>query len=290
MSVVNRFDDWLGEDATPREGVVMYAALFAYYGFLLLPIAYFVISTFKPSSLLRSPDLVIFPIESFTLTHWESVLTRSAFQKYFINSSIIAVGTTVLVVTVGTLAGYSVSRMDYPGRSTLIIGYLSTTMLPTVLILIPFFLIMYNLGLIDTHIGIILAHSVIGLPFVTWLLKGYFDDIPESLDEAAKMDGCSDLQILYRIILPLALPGVMVGAFYTFVVSWNDYLFVSILSTSQATRTLPFALQLFQSQNTINWGAVVTAATVTMIPVVVLFTFVQSYLVEGLTGSGTKGN
>jgi multiple sugar transport system permease protein/arabinogalactan oligomer/maltooligosaccharide transport system permease protein len=289
MSLLNRFDQWLGEEVSPRRGIGIYFALLCYYGVLLIPIIYLFLSSFKTSEVIRGTELIIVPIQNFTLDHWIRVLSRSAFQEYFSNSMIIALGTTGLSVLFGTLAGYSISRMEYPGRSSLIVGYLGTTMLPWVLILIPFFLIMYRLDLIDTYVGIIITHTVISLPFVTWLLKGYFDDIPFALDDAAKIDGCSEIQTLHHVIVPLALPGIAVAAFYTFVVSWNDYLFVSILSTSASTRTLPFALQLFQSQHTIDWGAVVTAAAVTMIPVVILFAFVQKYLVDGLSSSGMKG-
>ena len=289
MTLVNKFDKWLGDEVGPKRGVIIYAALALYYSILLLPILYFVLSTFKGSEVIRSQQLILIPIESFTLEHWIQVITRGEFQTYFLNSTIVATGTTILSVGAGTFASYSISRMDYPGRRSLILGYLGTEMLPRVLILIPFFVIMYNLDIIDTYVGIIIAHTVIALPFVTWLLKGYFDDIPTALDDAAKMDGCSDIQTLFHIILPLALPGIAVSAFYTFIVSWNDYLFVSIISRSQGTRTLPFALQLFQSQNTVDWGAVLTAATITMLPVVILFAIIQSYLVEGLTSGGMKG-
>ncbi|MFC6616276.1 carbohydrate ABC transporter permease [Halopenitus salinus] len=289
MTLVNKFDRWLGDEVGPKRGVIIYAALALYYSILLLPILYFVLSTFKGSEVIRSQQLILIPIESFTLEHWIQVITRGEFRTYFLNSTIVATGTTILSVGAGTFASYSISRMDYPGRRSLILGYLGTEMLPRVLILIPFFVIMYNLDIIDTYVGIIIAHTVIALPFVTWLLKGYFDDIPTALDDAAKMDGCSDIQTLFHIILPLALPGIAVSAFYTFIVSWNDYLFVSIISRSQGTRTLPFALQLFQSQNTVDWGAVLTAATITMLPVVILFAIIQSYLVEGLTSGGMKG-
>jgi len=162
-------------------------------------------------------------------------------------------------------------------------------MLPYVLILIPFFLLMFTMGLINSHLGIIIAHTVIAAPLAIWLLKGYFDDIPESLDEAAKMDGCSQLDILVRVILPLSLPGIAVAGFYTFTISWNDFLLVSVLSQTSATRTLPFGLQLFQSQNQVAWHLVLTAATITMIPVIVLFTAVQQWVVKGLASGGMKG-
>jgi multiple sugar transport system permease protein/arabinogalactan oligomer/maltooligosaccharide transport system permease protein len=190
---------------------------------------------------------------------------------------------------VSIVGAYSISRYDYPGSQHLVIGFVSSQMLPRVLILIPFFTVVLTLGILDTYRGIILAHSVVTIPFTIWLLKGYFDDIPQSLDEAAKLDGCSDLDVLFRVILPLSLPGLSVGFFYTFVLSWNDFLFVSMLSQSQGTRTLPFALFLFQNSNVVDWGATLTAAVITMAPVIVLFALVQRYIIEGLATGGSKG-
>lgn len=288
MPIIQRFDKWLGEEISWRRGLLVYASLGIYYGFLVAPIIWVAFSTFKEPHMIFNSELVP-DIDSFTLDNWVTVLSRDEFQQYAINSTIIATGTTILTLCTGTWAAYSISRMEYPGRSKLIIGFLSTQMLPRVLILVPFFLIMYNLGLVDTHLGLILAHTVIALPLAIWLLKGFFDDIPSSLEDAAKMDGCSDLQALYYIILPLSIPGIAVTAFYSFIVSWNDYLFVSILATTDNTQTLPLALALFQSAQSFDWAAVITVATLTMLPVLILFTFVQSYLVEGLSNTGMKG-
>ncbi|WP_233194409.1 carbohydrate ABC transporter permease [Haloferax marisrubri] len=244
--------------------------------------------TFTSQEFLYSPQLIP-SLGDLTVENYLTVLQTGAFQGYFVNSVVIAVSTTTLTLVVGTLAAYSLSRFEFPGRQSILLSFLATQMLPLVLILIPFFLLMFSLNLIDSYLGIVIAHSVGGIPLGTWLLKGYFDDIPASLDEAAKMDGCSRLDILWRIIVPLSLPGIAVAGFYTFILSWNDYLLVSILSQTAATRTLPFGLQLFQSQNTVAWELLLTAATITIVPVVVLFAFVQSYIVEGLASGGMKG-
>jgi ABC-type glycerol-3-phosphate transport system permease component len=246
------------------------------------------LATFTSPDFLYSPRLVP-ALDDLTMQNYVAVLSTGLFQQYFINSTIVASSTTLLTLVVGTLAAYSLSRFEYFGRNGLLFSFLGTQMLPRVLILIPFFLVMFRLGLIDSLFGIVIAHSVLGIPLGTWLLKGYFDDIPTSLDEAAKMDGCSHLDILWRIIVPMSLPGITVAGFYTFILSWNDFLFVSILSQTAATRTLPFGLQLFQSQNTVAWELLLTAATVTMIPVVLLFAVFQHWVVEGLATGGMKG-
>lgn len=286
--VLTRFEAWLDEDMSVRRALTVYAVLGVFMSFLLIPVIYMVIVTFTGRSFLYSSQLIP-SLSDLTLANYEQVLSRGAFQSYFINSVVIASGTTLLTLTVGVFAGYSLSRFDYPGHDSLLVAFLGTQMLPYVLILIPFFLLMFTLNLINTRIGIVIAHSVIATPLATWLLKGYFDDIPESLDEAAKMDGCSQLDILVRVILPLAIPGLAVAGFYTFTVSWNDFLLVSVLSQTAETRTLPLGLQLFQSQNEVAWHLVLTAAVVTMAPVIVLFALVQKWVVEGLGSGGMKG-
>jgi len=288
-SFVERIDAWLDEDMSIRRALGVYAVLGMYMAFLLLPVAYMVMATFTSPDFLYSTQLIP-SLGDLTLDNYATTLSRGQFQQYFINSMIIATATTALTLAVGTLAAYSLSRFDYPGKNVFLMTFLGTRMLPLVLILIPFYLLMFTLNLIDSYLGIIIAHSVGGIPLGTWLLKGYFDDIPESLDEAAKMDGCSQLDILVRIIIPMSLPGIAVAGFYTFILSWNDFLLVSILSQTASTRTLPFGLQLFQSQNSVAWELLLTAATVTMAPVVLLFAVIQRWVVEGLASGGMKGS
>lgn len=287
-NLVQRFDRWLGEEMSPRRALVTYGVLGFYFFFLLFPVLYIFFSTLTGASALYSSNLVP-DLSAVTLENYVSVLTREDFLRYAMNSIVISTAATALTLVTGTLAAYSLSKFEFPGRMPLLLGFLVTQMFPWVLLLIPFFLLMFQLQLIDTYLGIILAHTAFTLPFATWLLKGYFDDIPSSLRDAGKMDGCSELGVIRRIMLPLAKPGLAVAGFYTFVVSWNDYLTVSVLSQTGSVRTLPFALQLFQSQNQVNWALVLTAAVLTMLPVIILFALIQEMVVEGLAKGGLKG-
>ncbi|WP_436925425.1 carbohydrate ABC transporter permease [Halosimplex amylolyticum] len=288
LNYAQRLDAWLDEDMSPRRALFVYLVLGLYFSFLLLPVVYMALVSFTTQEFLFSPALIP-SLGDLSLDNYATVLSQGEFQTYFVNSVIVSTSTTLTVLVVGIFAGYSMSRFEYPGRGGLLYAFLSTQMLPVVLILIPFYLLMFNLGLIDSLLGIIVAHSVIGIPLGTWLLKGYFDDIPESLDEAAKMDGCSEFDLLWRILVPLAMPGIAVAGFYTFILSWNDFLLVSVLSQTAATRTLPFGLQLFQSQNAVAWNLLITAAVITMIPVILLFAVAQKWVVEGLASGGMKG-
>jgi len=157
-----------------------------------------------------------------------------------------------------------------------------------VLILIPFYVLMTNLGLVDTRVGLILTHTSITLPFGLWMLTGYFNAIPRELDQAASIDGCSRLGVLFRIIYPIAAPGLVVAGFFAFVVSWGDYLFVSILSQSQGTQTLPIALQTFMSSLQVKWGMITAGTVVAIVPTIVFFSIVQRRLVAGLTAGAVK--
>ncbi len=288
-TLYHRFDARLEDDMSVRRALTVYALLIAYFAFLLIPLFWLVRSSIVTDEMLRARELHLLPIDHLTVDNYARVIGNETFRLYFINSTLVASVTTALTLLIGIPAAYSVSRFDYPGRDYVILGFISSQMLPLVLVLIPFFTIMFRVNLIDTRLGLVFAHSVVALPFVVWLLKGFFDSIPESLDEAAQMDGCNRLQVMYRIIVPLSLPGIAVAGFYAFVGSWNDYLFVSILSQSTGTRTLPLGLQLFQTAQQVDWGAVTAAAVVTAVPVVVLFAMVQGKLVEGLSSTGGKG-
>ena len=283
-------DYLLGEDTTPKRALAVYGFLLLYFIWFLVPVIWLTLSTIKAGNIILAERLIIIPsAENFTLGHYKQVLSNPQFIQLFINSAIIALATVTLTLGLGILGAYSLSRFEYPGRSTLLVSFLATKMLPPALIIIPFFLMMYSYGLVNTYVGIVLSHSIRALPLALWLLKGFFDDIPKALDESARIDGCSHFGVLRHIIVPLALPGIAVAGFYTFVTSWNDFLFVSVLSQSGATRTLPYGLFIFQSQTSINWGATITAATLTMVPSIVLFALVQNEIVEGLASGGMHG-
>ena len=289
-AVKDWFDRKIGEEMGVKRALLVYTLLLLFYGFLLLPAIWLVLSTFMSTSFMFEPRALPESLDELTLHHYYRVVTHSQMQTYFVNSTVVAVGTTALTLLFGSLGAYSLSRFDYPGNRTLLVGYITTMMLPWVLLLIPFIVVMYRLGLINTRIGVVIVHTALALPLVTWLLKGYFDGIASSLDDAARMDGCSHFQVLYHIIAPLSIPGLAVAGFFTFTVSWNDFLAVSVIAQTDGNRTLPFGLYLFQQANVVDWGAVLTASVYMMIPVVVLFALVQSWIVQGIAGGGQHGH
>jgi ABC-type glycerol-3-phosphate transport system permease component len=211
------------------------------------------------------------------------------FLTFFINSFIIGTAVTVASLFCSIIAAYSLSRFDIKGKNALIMGVFSTQMFPQVLLIIPMYLIIFSLSLLDTVLGVVLVQLILVLPFQVWMLKGYFDNISTDLDEAARIDGCGIFQRLFYVVLPVAIPGIMVAAFFSFVVSWGDFLIISIINQSQRTATVTLTIQRLSSALLIRWGQVAAATVLTIVPTIILFSFIQRRLVAGLTAGAVKG-
>jgi ABC-type sugar transport system, permease component len=267
--------------------LLTYAGLVITYAILLLPIGWLIISSFRSNDSIQTGRLVP-GLSEFTLTNYIEVFAINNVFIFLINSVVIATSVMFLVVLLGSLGAYALSRFALRGKNLLMMSTLLPQFFPYVLILIPFYLLMSNLGLVDTHLGLILTHTSITLPFAIWMLTGYFNAIPKELDQAALIDGCSRLGVLFRIIYPTALPGLVVAGFFAFVVSWGDYLFVSILSQSESTQTLPIALQSFMNSLQVKWGMITAGTVVAILPTILFFSLVQRRLVAGLTAGAVK--
>jgi ABC-type glycerol-3-phosphate transport system permease component len=267
--------------------LLTYAGLLVTYAILLLPIGWLIVCSFRSNDSIQSGRL--FPtISELTLRNYFEVFAINNVFRFLVNSFLIAGSVMLLVVLLGSLGAYALSRFSLRGKNWLMMSTLLPQFFPYVLILIPFYVLMSNLGLVDTHIGLILTHTSITLPFAIWMLTGYFNAIPKELDQAALIDGCSRLGVLFRIIYPTALPGLVVAGFFAFVVSWGDYLFVSILSQSENTQTLPIALQAFMNSLQVKWGMITAGTVVAILPTILFFSLVQRRLVTGLTAGAVK--
>ena len=241
----------------------------------------------------RTPDAIfsgqiLSKFSDLTLNNYHKILAVTNFPTTIMNSFKIATGVTLITMVLATMGGYGLSRYQVRGRNLFILGIFSSHMFPPVLILIPLYTWLLHLRFVDTYIGIIFAQTVLSLPFTVWMLKGYFDNTPKELDEAARIDGCSTFGILIRIIFPIAAPGILVAAFFAFMVSWGDYLIVSVLAQSNATATIPFSLGRIIDSLRVKWGDVAAAAVITIVPTLILFALVQKWLVEGLTAGAVK--
>ncbi len=209
------------------------------------------------------------------------------FVQYFKNSLIVSAATTLLVILAGSWGAYALARMDFRGKNTFGITLLIIQMFPPVVLLIPLFLVMARLHLVDTYLGLILALVTFNLPFVTWLLRGYFLGLPKELEDAARIDGCGRFGVLFRIALPLAAPGIAAVATLSMVNSWNDFLFAFVLINNDARKVLATGLASYGASNN-DYTALFAMATLTTVPIVALFVLFQRYLVGGLAAGSVK--
>lgn len=235
--------------------------------------------------LARNPTAVP---ESFTLQHYGKLLGGSAFPTYLANSLIVAFATMAITVLLATPAAYAFTRLRFPGRDTLFGLILAAYAFPGVLLLVPLYGMLSAIGLIDTLAALVLVDVTFAAPFAVWMMQAFFRTIPPELEEAASLDGASRLQTLTRILLPLAAPGVASIAIFAFITSWTEYMFASVLITGDARRTLPVGFAGIIGQYQIDWGLLLAGATLATIPVVLLFSFVGRWFVQGLTAGAVK--
>jgi arabinogalactan oligomer/maltooligosaccharide transport system permease protein len=225
-----------------------------------------------------------------SMSNFVSVFTEQPFARWLLNSVIVATATTILGVFLACTAAYAFSRFRFPGRRVGLMSFLVSQMFPGTLMLIPLYIIIVQwLGLGSNFIGLILIYSITGIPFCVWMLKGYFDTIPKELEESALMDGASAATIFYRIVLPLAKPAVAVTALFSFMTAWNEFIQAATFMDKANMYTAPVGLRFFVGGFSQQWGFFAAGAIVTAIPIVVLFLFLQKYLVSGLTAGAVKG-
>jgi multiple sugar transport system permease protein len=258
----------------------------AVLAFALAPFVWMLLTSVKPTS-----DLSLFPVRylpsRFTLEHYQTLLQRTTFAGNLLNSLIIACGAVIVGLATSVPAAYAFSRFRFRGRRLFMTGFLVVNMFPIVLLIIPLFVLMRFLGLIDTFVGVIAGHSTFAIPFSIWMLMSYFNSIPKDLDEAAMIDGASRLQTIRLVILPLVMPGLVTTGIYIFITSWNEYLFAMMLS-GQTVRPVTVALQQFIGEFTVQWGLLTAGGALIALPVTILFLFVQRRLVGGLTAGAVK--
>ena len=271
--------------------VLKYIVLFLFAMFILIPFVWIFYSSLRSSTDLFSGKFFQ-NVGGLSFKSYSNVFNsgqNGQFGTYFINSLIIASISAIVVVLFAVFGAYALSRFRMKGKDAIIVFLLSSNMFPWVLLVIPIFSILLSMNLIDSYVGIILTHIILGLPFGIWLIKGYFDSVPKELDEAAMIDGLKPFGVLVKIILPITAPGMVVAAFYAFMVSWGDYLFVSIISQSLKTQTLPIGLKNFFGSNQIQWGPINAATVITILPTIIFFAILQKWIVEGLTAGSVKG-
>jgi multiple sugar transport system permease protein len=255
-------------------------------GFALGPYLWMMLTSVKPDADITQWPLRYLP-SRITFEHYDALLAHTSFLGNLLNSLIVAAGSVVVGLAVSVPAAYAFSRFRFAGRRALMTQFLVINMFPIVLLIIPLFVLMRSLGLLDTFIGIIAGHSTFAIPFAIWMLTSYMNAIPKEIDDAAFVDGASRLQTIRLVLLPLVMPGLVTTGIYIFVTSWNEYLFAMMLSGDNV-RTVTVALQHFIGEFTVQWGLLTAGGTLIAIPVTVLFLIVQRRLVGGLTAGAVK--
>ncbi|WP_395812933.1 carbohydrate ABC transporter permease [Devosia sp.] len=210
------------------------------------------------------------------------------FLRYFWNSLWVSTTTTILAVIVAVPAAYAFSRFRFPGRNFLFFAVLLRNMFPAVIFLVPLFILMRWLGLVNTHGSLILTYLTFGLPLAIWLLKGFYDNIPIQLEQAARIDGATRFQAFLLIVMPLSTPGIIATAIYSFIGAWNEFIYAATFLNKNEQMTLPVGIQRFFSENTTDWPGLMAASFMMSVPVVVLFLILQKYFVRALTEGAVK--
>jgi len=270
-----------------RTAVLSYLVVLISLIFFIGPMLWIAYTSFRVESSIFG-ESVLSPANEYTLQNYETVLSVTNFPRYFLNSLEIGLTVTALSLFVSIIGAYGLSRFDVKGKNALIIGIFSTQMFPQVLLMIPIYLVIVALGMLNRVIGVVMGQMILILPFQIWMLKGYFDGLPPEIDDAAQIDGTNIPQRLLLVILPVASPGIAVAAFYSFVVSWGDYLIVSVVSQGNATATVTLAIQRLTASLLVRWGQVAAITVLAIVPTILLFSFVQGRLVEGLTAGAIK--
>ena len=255
---------------------------------VVFPFYWMVNTSLKPASeIFVSPPTFVSP--NWSVDAYMTVLTQRPVARYFLNSLVVALGTTLLSVTLAAFAAYGFTRFFPRGATPFIVFLLFTKMLPETLLIIPYFQLMSDLGLLNTYWALVLAYSSFALPFSVWMLIGFFRSIPRDIDEAAMIDGASYLQSFFRVILPLARPGLVAVALFTFLIAWNSYLWALVLTTDSSMYVLSVGIANMVGEYRVQWNELMAAAVIAALPVMVLYSLLERHLVSAITAGAVKG-
>jgi multiple sugar transport system permease protein len=276
-----------GQNRLPRlSSVVVFLVLAGYLLLVLFPIYWIIVSSFKiPVDTLAVPPVWFF---TPTLDAYHNVFAVNNYLRFFLNSAIVGVGTVAIALSFGSLAAYALDRVPFRFSGLVSYGLLTTRMIFPIVYAIPLFNLMRHANLLETRTGLIIAYTTFSLPYAVWIMQGFFNGIPVELDEAAMIDGCSRFSAFWRVILPVAGPGLAAASIFILMLAWNEFLFALILAGGGAAKTLPVAAAQLIGQREIQWNELCAVATVTIVPMVFFFILFQKHLIKGMIAGAVK--
>jgi multiple sugar transport system permease protein len=263
-------------------------AILFYLVFALFPIYWLIKISLTPDALIYTEGTALWP-SSATLGNFSTVIFQTDFLQFFGNSLIVSLSTAAVTTLIAAAAGYAFSRFDFRGRRIVIALMLLTQMFPLLMIIAPIYRLVAMMGLLNSLSSLILVYTAFNIPFATFLMQSFFDGIPKDLEDAAMMDGCTRFQALRKVILPLTLPGLGATLGFIFTAAWSEVLFALMLINSNDKMTFPVGLLTFVSKFSVDWGQMMAAGVLALVPSCLFFVFIQRYLVQGLTSGAVKG-
>ena len=259
--------------------------------FALFPFWWMISTSLKPASEIYTYTPSFVP-DNPTLDGYKAIFTMKTrtvdFIRWTKNSAICAFSTSFFGLIIACTGGYAISRFRFRGRAVIGYSILVAEVLPATLLILPLFMILSKLELINSFVGLIVMYVTFAVPFCTWMMKGFFDAVPVSLDEAALIDGASEFDVFFRVVLPLTLPGIAVTAFFSFIIGWNEYMFASICMRDYSKWTFPMGLASFQGQYKTDWTIIMAGSVAVTVPIVAIFLALQKFLVSGMTAGAVK--
>lgn len=267
--------------------IALYLFIIAFVALLLLPFVWQFLTSIKSVQEISSIPAVWFP-EKPHLDFYTNVFTKHPFLRYLMNSSIVAVATTVISILVGASAAYALGRLRFKGKGIILMLILGISMFPTIANLSPLYLLLKNFRLLNNYLGLIIPYITFSLPMAVWLLTNFFSQLPKGFEEAAALDGCSRFGTFFRIMLPLVTPGIFSAGLLVFINSWNEYLYALTFMTKQEMKTVPIGIALLPSNYELPWGDIAAATIVVTVPLILLVLIFQNRIISGLTTGGVK--
>jgi multiple sugar transport system permease protein len=268
--------------------VAAYAVLITLAFVCVFPIIWTFLTSIKVEGDIVTRDMVYLPTR-FTFDWYVKLWSQSGYPVLVMNSLVVTSLTVLICLVTGSIASYAFARFNFPGRTPLMLGYLVVRMFPAVLMIIPLFIVMRNVGMLDSTWGLAVAYTSFLLPLFVWMLKGFFDAAPKELESAARIDGSTRIGAMLRIVIPIARNGLVATCVFVAIAAWNEYLFALMLTTSQGSRTWPVGLQLMVGEFQLPWGMLAAGGMISILPVIVLFAIVQRVMVAGITAGAVKG-